>query len=70
MNAFHHLLDHTTPWYKKRRLIVLNLWIALFLITSSTSGYDGAYSRDLKLLAIIDYMNRQHDECVGRGMLL
>lgn len=41
MGAMDHLLDHSRPWYKNRRLVVLNLWIVLFLITSSTNGYDG-----------------------------
>lgn len=34
-------LYHDEAWYKNTRLIKLNLWILLLLITSSTNGYDG-----------------------------
>lgn len=34
-------LIHSGPWYKNGRLVRLNLWILLLLITSSTNGYDG-----------------------------
>ncbi|KZV72830.1 hexose transporter [Peniophora sp. CONT] len=50
MTTYYDLLDHTTPWYKKRRLILLNLWLALFLITSSTNGYDGSMMNGLQSL--------------------
>ncbi|VDB83240.1 unnamed protein product [Peniophora sp. CBMAI 1063] len=50
LNAYEHLLDHTRPWYKKHRLILLNLWIVLFLITSSTNGYDGSMMNGLQSL--------------------
>ncbi|KIJ36374.1 hypothetical protein M422DRAFT_261331 [Sphaerobolus stellatus SS14] len=36
-----HLVD-PRPWYKNRRLVALNGWILLLLITSSTNGYDGS----------------------------
>lgn len=34
-------LLHSGAWYKNTRIIKLNLWILLLLITSSTNGYDG-----------------------------
>lgn len=34
-------LVHTGAWYKNPRLVKLNLWILLLLITSSTNGFDG-----------------------------
>lgn len=39
--GFAHLLD-PRPWYKNSRLVTLNAWILLLLITSSTNGYDGS----------------------------
>ncbi|KIJ49078.1 hypothetical protein M422DRAFT_777634 [Sphaerobolus stellatus SS14] len=44
-----HLLDKA-PWYTKRRLIALNAWILLLLITSSTNGYDGSMMNGLQSL--------------------
>lgn len=35
-------LIHSGSWYSNSRLIKLNAWILLLLITSSTNGYDGA----------------------------
>ncbi|KAF8953989.1 general substrate transporter [Flammula alnicola] len=43
-----HLITDTRPWYKNRRIIVLNLWIVLLLITSSTNGYDGSMMNGLQ----------------------
>ncbi|KAJ7128401.1 hexose transporter [Mycena epipterygia] len=40
-NVYTHLIDPSRKWYNNRRLIVLNSWIVLLLITSSTNGYDG-----------------------------
>lgn len=39
---------HSRPWYKNHRLIVLNAWICLLLITSSTNGYDGSMMNGLQ----------------------
>lgn len=36
-------LIHAGAWYKNPRLIKLNAWILLLLITSSTNGYDGQW---------------------------
>jgi len=35
-------------WYKNNRLVLLNLWICLLLLTSSTSGYDGSMINGLQ----------------------
>ncbi|PPQ73948.1 hypothetical protein CVT26_006401 [Gymnopilus dilepis] len=43
VRSYEHLLDHR-PWYKNRRLVLLNFWIVILLVTSSTNGYDGAES--------------------------
>ncbi|KDQ55623.1 hypothetical protein JAAARDRAFT_195461 [Jaapia argillacea MUCL 33604] len=48
-SAYTHLIDRT-PWWKNRRLILLNAWITLFLITSSTNGYDGSMINGLQSL--------------------
>ncbi|KAF9012535.1 general substrate transporter [Cyathus striatus] len=49
VTSYGHLLD-PRPWYKNRRLILLNLWIAILLITSSTNGYDGSMMNGLQSL--------------------
>ncbi|ETW81156.1 MFS sugar transporter [Heterobasidion irregulare TC 32-1] len=38
------------PWWKNRRLLALNGWIALLLITSTTNGYDGSMMNGLQSL--------------------
>ncbi|KAF8872000.1 general substrate transporter [Infundibulicybe gibba] len=43
-----HLIKRDRPWYKNSRLVLLNLWICLLLITSSTSGYDGSMINGLQ----------------------
>lgn len=42
-------LLHSGAWYKNTRIIKLNLWILLLLITSSTNGYDGVSKNPLSL---------------------
>lgn len=49
-SAYEHLVDSTRPWYKKRRLVLLNIWIAVLLITSSTNGFDGSMVNGLQSL--------------------
>jgi sugar porter (SP) family MFS transporter len=44
------LLDPRKKWYNNRRLIALNGWIVLLLITSSTNGYDGSMMNGLQSL--------------------
>lgn len=48
--GFAHLLDPNRKWYNNRRIIVLNAWIFLLLITSSTNGYDGSMMNGLQSL--------------------
>ncbi|KAG9037291.1 hypothetical protein FRB95_006234 [Tulasnella sp. JGI-2019a] len=43
-------LLHPGAWYKNSRLVKLNLWILLLLITSSTNGYDGSMMNGLQTL--------------------
>ncbi|KAF8439050.1 hexose transporter [Boletus edulis BED1] len=45
-----HLIDPKRTWYNNRRLITLNAWIVLLLITSSTTGYDGSMMNGLQSL--------------------
>jgi sugar porter (SP) family MFS transporter len=44
------LVDPRKKWYNNRRLITLNAWIFLMLITSSTNGYDGSMMNGLQTL--------------------
>ncbi|KAG6830912.1 hypothetical protein H0H87_006835 [Tephrocybe sp. NHM501043] len=48
--AYGHLIDPTRKWYNNRRIITLNAWIVLLLITSSTNGYDGSMMNGLQSL--------------------
>ncbi|KAF9467734.1 hexose transporter [Collybia nuda] len=48
--AYGHLLDPRRKWYNNRRIIALNAWIVLLLITSSTNGYDGSMMNGLQSL--------------------
>ncbi|KAI5122234.1 hypothetical protein M0805_007101 [Coniferiporia weirii] len=48
--GYAHLLDPNRKWYNNRRLIALNGWIVLFLITASTNGYDGSMMNGLQSL--------------------
>ncbi|KAI0032687.1 hexose transporter [Vararia minispora EC-137] len=45
-----NLIDTSKPWWKNRRLLALNAWIVLLLITSSTNGYDGSMMNGLQSL--------------------
>ncbi|KZT07121.1 hexose transporter [Laetiporus sulphureus 93-53] len=48
---FEHLLDPNRKWYNNRRLIFLHLWILLFLITSSTNGFDNSLMNSFQSLS-------------------
>ncbi|KAF9051363.1 hexose transporter [Panaeolus papilionaceus] len=48
--AYSHLLDPNRKWYNNRRIIYLNFWILLLLITSSTNGFDGSMMNGLQSL--------------------
>ncbi|KAH7928914.1 hypothetical protein BV22DRAFT_164149 [Leucogyrophana mollusca] len=56
-----HLLDQSRPWWKNKRLVLLNFWIAVLLITSSTNGFDGSMMNGLQSLTqwnvAFDYPN-------------
>ncbi|KAF5390833.1 hypothetical protein D9757_004450 [Collybiopsis confluens] len=49
-SGLNSLLDPRRKWYNNRRLIALNGWIVLLLITSSTNGYDGSMMNGLQSL--------------------
>ncbi|KAF9480316.1 general substrate transporter [Pholiota conissans] len=49
VRSYGHLLD-PKPWYKNSRLILLNFWIVILLVTSSTNGYDGSMMNGLQSL--------------------
>ncbi|KAE9395749.1 hexose transporter [Gymnopus androsaceus JB14] len=49
-SAIESLQDPKKTWYNNRRLIALNGWIVLLLITSSTNGYDGSMMNGLQSL--------------------
>ncbi|KII86878.1 hypothetical protein PLICRDRAFT_55774 [Plicaturopsis crispa FD-325 SS-3] len=44
------LIDGRRKWYNNRRLIALNGWIVLLLITASTNGFDGSMMNGLQSL--------------------
>jgi sugar porter (SP) family MFS transporter len=48
--AYVHLLNPNRKWYNNKRLIYLNFWVFLLLITSSTNGYDGSMMNGLQSL--------------------
>ncbi|EIN08369.1 hexose transporter [Punctularia strigosozonata HHB-11173 SS5] len=43
-------LDKRKKWYRNKRLVLLNAWIFLMLLTSSTNGYDGSMMNGLQSL--------------------
>ncbi|EJD51331.1 general substrate transporter [Auricularia subglabra TFB-10046 SS5] len=47
--GYQHLLD-PTPWYRRKRLVALNIWIFILLITSYTNGFDGDMMNGLQTL--------------------
>ncbi|KDQ55566.1 hypothetical protein JAAARDRAFT_195418 [Jaapia argillacea MUCL 33604] len=49
-SAYSHLID-SSPWWKKQRVLLLNAWIVVLLITSSTNGYDGSMMNGLQSLS-------------------
>ncbi|KAL5499223.1 hypothetical protein ACEPAH_1741 [Sanghuangporus vaninii] len=49
--GYAHLLDPNRKWYNNWRLIALNGWIVLFLVTSSTNGFDGSMMNGLQSLS-------------------
>ncbi|KAK7447445.1 hypothetical protein VKT23_014154 [Stygiomarasmius scandens] len=64
--GFHHLVNPRRKWYNNSRLIALHAWIALVLITSSTSGYDGSMMNGLQSLPQWkDYFHDPSDSQLG-----
>ncbi|KAJ7659099.1 general substrate transporter [Mycena polygramma] len=49
-NAYTDLMDPRRKWYNNRRLIALNGWIVLLLVTSTANGYDGSMMNGLQSL--------------------
>ncbi|TCD69438.1 hypothetical protein EIP91_007563 [Steccherinum ochraceum] len=47
---YHQFIDPNKKWWKNRRLVTLNLWIFLLLVTSTANGYDGSMMNGLQLL--------------------
>lgn len=47
--TYAHLLD-SRPWYRNKRLIILNFWISIMFVTSYTYGYDGSMMNGLQSL--------------------
>jgi sugar porter (SP) family MFS transporter len=68
VEGFAHLLDPRRKWYNNSRLIRLNAWIVLFLITSSTNGYDGSMMNGLQSLT--QWKDYFHDPSKGSLGLL
>lgn len=65
-DGFLQFVDPKRKWYNNRRLIVLNAWIVLLLITSSTNGYDGSMMNGLQSLPQWrDYFNSPHGSQLG-----
>ncbi|KAL0959684.1 hypothetical protein HGRIS_011382 [Hohenbuehelia grisea] len=65
-SGFAHLIDPNRKWYNNKRLIALNAWIVLLLITSSTNGYDGSMMNGLQSLPQWkDYFNSPSGSMLG-----
>ncbi|KAH9941775.1 general substrate transporter [Epithele typhae] len=46
--GFMHLVDPNRKWYNNKRIIALNGWLVLLLITSSGNGFDGSLMNSLQ----------------------
>lgn len=68
VNGYTHLIEPGRKWYNNRRLIILNAWIVLLLITSSTNGYDGSMMNGLQSLP--QWENYFHNPRSGKLGLL
>ncbi|KAH9930183.1 hexose transporter [Amylocystis lapponica] len=57
--AYAQVIDPNRKWYNNRRLIYLNAWIALLVITSSTNGFDNSLMNSFQSLEQWEtYFNR------------
>ncbi|KAG6820918.1 hypothetical protein H0H93_009692 [Arthromyces matolae] len=64
--AYSHVLDPNRKWYNNKRIILLNAWIVLLLITSSTNGYDGSMMNGLQSLSQWEsFFNNPHGGTLG-----
>ncbi|KIP12096.1 hypothetical protein PHLGIDRAFT_98430 [Phlebiopsis gigantea 11061_1 CR5-6] len=64
--GFLQFVDPKRKWYNNRRLIALNAWIVLLLITSSTNGYDGSLMNSFESLKLWnDYFGSPHGGKLG-----
>ncbi|KAJ8518835.1 hypothetical protein ONZ45_g4155 [Pleurotus djamor] len=64
--GYAHLIDPRRKWYNNKRIIALNGWIVLLLITSSTNGYDGSMMNGLQSLPQWrDYFNNPGGSMLG-----
>ncbi|KAJ7599032.1 hexose transporter, partial [Mycena floridula] len=64
--GYAHLIDPKKTWYNNKRLIILNGWIVLLLITSSTNGFDGSMMNGLQSLPQWrDYFHSPHGGQLG-----
>ncbi|TFK23349.1 hexose transporter [Coprinopsis marcescibilis] len=60
------LVDPNRKWYNNRRLLALNGWMVLLLITSSTVGYDGSMLNGLQSIDNWhEYFNNPDDNMLG-----
>ncbi|PAV22912.1 hexose transporter [Pyrrhoderma noxium] len=48
--SYQQLVGSDFRWYKSRRIVILNLWIFLLLVTSTANGYDGSMMNGLQLI--------------------
>ncbi|KAJ3861711.1 hexose transporter [Lentinula novae-zelandiae] len=65
-SGFSHFLDPNKKWFNNKRLITLNAWIVLLLITSCTNGYDGSMMNSLQSLPQWkDYFNHPSPSQLG-----
>ncbi|KAG2008457.1 hexose transporter [Coprinopsis cinerea AmutBmut pab1-1] len=64
--GFAHLVDPNRKWYNNKRIIALNGWIFLLLITSSTNGFDGSMMNGLQSIPEWrDYFNKPSGSMLG-----
>ncbi|KAG6819636.1 hypothetical protein H0H93_009988 [Arthromyces matolae] len=64
--AYSHVLDPNRKWFNNSRIITLNAWLVLLLITSSTNGYDGSMMNGLQSLSQWnDFFNSPHGGTLG-----
>ncbi|GBE83821.1 Lactose permease [Sparassis crispa] len=61
-----HLINPNRKWYNNRRLITLNAWIVLLLITASTNGFDNSLMNGFQSLGQWeDYFNNPQGGKLG-----